>query len=96
MYSIKITGKRNNMKQINDIIQYLISLDTAQIVKGIADLMIENNPKSIESFPKVIGIAVLAVEDAKQNKGSSSVDSSYMEVYNKAKRLLDAKNNEGV
>ena len=83
------------MKQIDSIIQYLIDLDTKQIVKEIADLMIEN-PESIKCFPRVIGIAILAVEDAKENKGSSSVDSSYMQVYNEAKRLLDAKNNKGI
>jgi hypothetical protein len=78
------------MQQIDNIIQYFIELDTEQLIKDIA-IEILANEDLIITFPKCIGIMILAIEDAKTEKEPSSNNELYVEIYNNAKRLLDAK-----
>lgn len=78
------------MQQIDSIINYFIELDTEQLIKDIAVEMLANKDL-MTSFPKCIGIMILATEDAKRQKQSSSDNELYVEIYNNVKRLLDNK-----
>lgn len=83
------------MQQIDNIVNYFISLDTKQIIDEIATEVLGNDVIK-SSFPKCIGIIVLATEDAKTSKEPASTNELYLEVYNEVKRLLLVSNNKGI
>jgi hypothetical protein len=80
------------MQQIDNIINYFIELDTEQLIKDIACEMLANEDL-VTTFPKCVGIMILATQDAKTEKESSSNNELYIEIYDNVKRLLDAKDN---
>lgn len=80
------------MQQIDSIINYFIELNTEQLIKDIACEMLANEDLVI-TFPKCIGIMILATQDAKTEEEPDSNNELYLEVYNATKTLLDSKIN---
>jgi hypothetical protein len=80
------------MQQIDSIINYFIELDTEQLIKDIACEMLANEDL-VTTFPKCVGIMILATQDAKTEEEPDSNNELYLEVYNATKTLLDSKIN---
>ncbi len=71
---------------IDSIIEFLLNAETEKIINDLAQKIIEQGIPQTSTY-QLMGIALLAVDDAKTQEHPSSANPIYKAVFDRAKKL---------
>lgn len=75
-------------KNIDPIIEFLLNSKTESVINSLAQNIIAEGIPENSNF-QIMGIALLAVDDAKTMQNPSSSNPFYLSVFNRAKELIN-------
>lgn len=74
---------------LDPIIEFLLNSETESVINSLAQNIIAEGIPENSNF-QIMGIALLAVDDAKTTNKPNSSNPFYLEVFNRAKQLIQS------